>query len=94
MLDVGRMSHFKDRRLWRRFWVLWLLSLLIPVGYSKKMGVVFVGEFYLGPVGLLFSGHFSDLLWLVAGLILGCAIHSLIVFAVAELLFWISIRRD
>lgn len=80
--------------MWRRFGVLWILSLLVPVGYSRKMGFVFIGEFYLAPVAGLVSGHFSGLLGLMAGLILACAIHSMTVFAVAELLYWISIRRD
>lgn len=88
------MSHLNDRRLWRRFGVLWFLSLMIPVGYSRMMGLLFIWKIYLAPVGVIFSGQVSDMLGLLARLILVCGIHSMIVFAVAELLYWISIGRD
>ena len=88
------MRELQDKRLWIRFGLLWVLSLVMPIATLEPYGgIVFVGMLYLGVFGIIFSGQMLSLWLVLAMLILFCALHALVVLLLAMFLRWLSFGR-
>ena len=90
---VGRMRYLEDKRLWIRFALVWLSSLLIPVDDSRGMGPVFVHDLHLAPAADPVHGRFNDFIGYAASLVRACLAHGLIAFGIAGLPYRLALRH-